>query len=241
MIPPAVIIAGGTATRLRPITERIPKAMLPVAGKPFIEHQLSLLRKNGIQKVVICSGYLSRQIEDFVKDGFEFGLKVVFSQDGDKLLGTGGTVKKALHLLQEEFFIMYGDSYLTADFTKIYEYFRNQGKLGLMTVFRNLNAWDNSNIIFHNGRITLYDKENRTPDMTYIDYGLGILRKSAFEPFSNKEIFDLSELYQDIILKDKMAGYEVLERFYEIGSLEGLTETEKYISQRLQQEKNNAQ
>ena len=228
-MPSVVILAGGVATRLRSITETIPKAMLTVAGEPFIAHQLLLLKKNGIKKAVICSGYLSKQIEDFVGNGSEFDLSVTFSIDGEKLLGTGGAVKKALPLLEDEFFVMYGDSYLTVNFKHVYDYFLTSPSMGLMTVFKNHNAWDNSNIVFKDGKIITYDKKNKIEDMDYIDYGLGILKRSAFDAMGSKEVFDLSELYQDIIAKKQMSGYEVPERFYEIGSKSGLAETEKYI------------
>ena len=229
MMPSVVILAGGIATRLRPITETVPKALLMVAGKPFIAHQLSLLKNNGIKKVVICSGYLSQQLENYVGDGSKFGLTVIFSVDGEKLLGTGGAVKKALPLLEEEFFVMYGDSYLTVDFRDVYDYFSTQQSMGLMTVLKNHNAWDKSNIVFKEHRIIIYDKKNKAEGMDYIDYGLGILRKQAFDVMASKDIFDLSELYQDIISKGQMSGHEVLERFYEIGSISGLAETESYI------------
>ena len=229
-MPSVVLLAGGVATRLRPITETIPKALLTVAEEPFIAHQLRLLSKNGIKKVVICSGYLSNQIENFVGDGSKFGLSITFSIDGERLLGTGGTIKKALPLLEEEFFVMYGDSYLTVNFKDIYDSFLpHTTSLGLMTVFKNHNAWDNSNIVFEGGHIVVYDKKNKIKGMDYIDYGLGILKKRAFDAMADKEVFDLSTIYQDIILKKLMCGYEVSERFYEIGSLSGLAETEKYI------------
>ena len=229
MMPSVVIIAGGAATRLLPITGTIPKAMLTVAGKPFIAHQLFLLQKNGIKKVVICSGYLSKQIENFVGDGNKFGLSVIFSVDGEKLLGTGGAVKKALPLLDDNFFVMYGDSYLTVNFKDVFNYFLTQQKMGLMTVFKNRDTWDNSNIVFKSGRIIIYDKKNKTKEMECIDYGLGILKKSAFDAMAGRDVFDLSELYQDMISKGQMCGYEVSERFYEIGSVNGLAKTERFI------------
>jgi N-acetyl-alpha-D-muramate 1-phosphate uridylyltransferase len=236
MMPTVVILAGGVATRLRPITETIPKALLAVAGEPFIAHQLLLLRKNGIKKVVICSGYLSKQIEDFVGDGSRFGLSVTYSVDGEKLLGTGGAIKKALPLLEDEFFVMYGDSYLTVNFKHVYDSFISSLSMGLMTVFKNYNAWDNSNIVFEGGKIITYDKKHKIKGMDYIDYGLGILKKPAFDAMAAREVFDLSELYQDIISKDQMSGYEVPERFYEIGSLSGLAEMERYILNSKKQE-----
>ena len=229
MMPSVVILAGGVAKRLRPITETIPKAMLTVAGEPFVAHQLRLLQKNGIRKAVICSGYLSRQIEDFVGNGSQFGLSVTFSIDGEKLLGTGGALKKALPLLGEDFFVMYGDSYLTVDLKRVYEYFLTQSSLGLMTVIKNCNAWDNSNIVFAGGRIIAYDKKRNIPKMDYIDYGLGILKKAAFVGMGQREIFDLSELYQGLITQKQICGYEVIQRFYEIGSMSGLKETEAYL------------
>lgn len=228
-MPPVVILAGGTATRLRPITETIPKALVTVAGEPFIAHQLYLLKKNGINKVVICTGHLGEQIEAFVGDGSKFSLSVKFSADGEKLLGTGGAVKKALPLLGDTFFVMYGDSYLTVNFKSVYDSFMTSTGIGLMTVFKNHNSWDSSNIVFQNGKIVTYDKKSKIKGMDYIDYGLGIFKKKAFDAMAEREVFDLSELYQDIISRKQMYGYEVPERFYEIGKMSGLAETENYI------------
>jgi len=229
MMPAIAILVGGYATRLYPVTRTIPKAMLMVAGKPFIAHQLALLKNNGITQVVICSGYLSEQIEDFVGDGKQFGLSVRFSIDGDKLRGTGGAIKKALPLLTDSFFVMYGDSYLNIDYKAISDFFQSQNKEGLMTIIRNKDAWDKSNIVFKDGRIITYDKQTKTSDMEYTDYGLGIVRKSAFDETGSKEIFDLAEVYQSLIAKEQMIGYEIKNRFYEIGSAQGLAETEDYI------------
>jgi len=228
-MPSVVILAGGTATRLRPITETIAKSMVEVAGKPFIAHQMALLKSNGISDVVICSGHLSHQIESFVGDGSDFGLSVRYSNDGEKLLGTGGAVKKALNLLGEEFFVMYGDSYLTVDFKEVYKIFTTSQKTGVMTVLKNADAWDKSNIVYHQGKIIAYDKKNKLTGMNFIDYGLSMLKKEAFVSMNTREAFDLSEVLQNLISQNQMAGFEVKERFYEIGSLNGLTETEKYI------------
>lgn len=229
MMPPVVLLVGGYARRLYPVTKTIPKAMLAVAGKPFISHQLALLKKNGIPRVVICLGYLSEQIMDFVGYGKEFGLSVDYSFDGKKLLGTGGAIKKALPSLGDIFFVMYGDSYLTVDFKAVYDFFISQNKQGLMTVLKNRDAWDKSNIVFKNGKIINYSKTEKTADMDYVDYGLSMLRKTAFDDASKSEVFDLAELYQSLLSNGQMAGYEVNSRFYEIGSTQGLAETEEYL------------
>lgn len=230
MIRQLVLLAGGKATRLRPVTETIPKSMLEVAGRPFIAHQLELIRNNGIEKVLICASFLGEQIEDYAGDGSKFGLSVEYSFDGDELLGTGGAIKNALKKLDEQFFVMYGDSYLITDFKDINEYFFAQNKPALMTVYRNEGKWDNSNVQFENGVLLKYDKVNRTSDMRHIDYGLGILSKTAFESFSDKRVFDLSEVYVKLLANGQLAGYEVNERFYEIGSFAGLEETDAYLT-----------
>lgn len=225
-----LLLAGGKATRLRPVTETIPKSLLEVAGRPFIEHQLELIKKNGIKRVLICASFLGEQIREYIGNGERFGIEVEYSFDGDRLLGTGGAIKKALSLLDESFFVMYGDSYLNTDFRVINEYFFRQNKSGLMTVYQNEGKWDSSNVQFEKGRIVVYDKTNKNDKMKYIDYGLGILTRRAFDRFAERDEFDLSEVYQSLIESDELAGFEVLERFYEIGSFEGLKETSQFLS-----------
>jgi len=229
---PAAILAGGLATRLYPVTKDVPKALLDVGGRPFVDRQLELLKRKGISDVVICLGYKGEQISDHVGDGGRFGLSVKYSFDGDKLLGTGGALRKALPLLGDVFWVMYGDSYLDTDFKAIYDHYNSEGnsKSGLMTVFRNENAWDRSNIIYTQGKIVKYDKENTCPEMKYIDYGLAILRKDAFEGIREGEHIDLVDIYIKLIAGDNMAAYEVKERFYEIGSQKGLEETRERLA-----------
>lgn len=233
MISKLVLLAGGKATRLRPVTETIPKSLLEVAGKPFIDHQLELIKRNNITQVVICVSYLGGQVRDFAGDGSRYGLKIDYSFDGDTLLGTGGTIKYALDLLDDKFFVMYGDSYLTADFKIISDYFLTGDKSGLMTVFKNKGKWDKSNIDFRDGKIINYDKSIENKNMEYIDYGLGILTKRAFEDFKNDKVFDLEAVYKNLLRKEELLGYEVSERFYEIGSFRGLEETQAFLENKM--------
>jgi NDP-sugar pyrophosphorylase family protein len=230
LIRQLILLAGGKATRLRPVTETIPKSMLEVAGKPFIAHQLELAKSKGIDKIMLCASYLGEMIEQYAGDGSKFGVELEYSFDGDELLGTGGAVMKALEKVQGEFFVMYGDSYLNTDFESINEYFFSQDKPALMTVFRNDGKWDKSNVCYRDGRIITYDKVNRTPDMQYIDYGLGILSEKCFTEFRTRRVFDLAEVYSRLLEKNELAGFEVNERFYEIGSFEGLKETSDYLT-----------
>ena len=226
------ILAGGLATRLRPITETIPKALVDVAGLPFIARQLDYLRAQGISKVVLCTGYLGEMIEHVVGDGSAFGVEVTYSPDGPTLLGTGGAIMQALPQLGDSFFLLYGDSYLPIDFSKVETAFHQSGKTGLMTVLNNGNQWDKSNVLFHNGQLIEYNKKTPKPEMRYIDYGLGVLQASAFVNYKAGEIFDLADLYHELSVKNDLAGYEVDERFYEIGSHSGLKEAETYFHER---------
>ena len=206
---PVAILAGGLATRLRPITEKIPKSLVPVAGKPFLAHQLELLHARGIRHAVLCIGYLGEMIQRDFGDGKAFGVRLDYSFDGPKLLGTGGAIKRALPLLGDEFFVLYGDSYLPVEYRPIAEFFRRSGKLGLMTVYRNEGRYDTSNVVFHDGEIAVYDKKNRPPEMRHIDYGLSLFKASVFESYSAGQPFDLAEVMGKLVREKQLAGYEV--------------------------------
>jgi NDP-sugar pyrophosphorylase family protein len=228
MMLPVAILAGGLATRLYPLTENKPKALIEIERQPFIVHQLNLLRRHGIERVVLCVGYLGKMIQESVGDGSRFRIQVEYSYDGPYLLGTGGSLKKALPLLGEAFFVLYGDSYLDCDYDAIQLAFIKSGKSALMTVFRNENMWDKSNVIYENNTIIDFDKKNPTPEMKYIDYGLGVLRRSVFKKFKKNEA-DLADIYKYLISRNDLAGCEVKQRFYEIGSKKGLEETNNYL------------
>ena len=226
---PVAILAGGLATRLHPITQTIPKSLVEVAGIPFIVRQLDYLQRQGITDVILCIGYLGEQVKALVGDGSSFGLKVTYSWDGPKVMGTGGALRLALPLLGEQFFVFYGDSYLPIDFRKVEEGFRHSGKPALMTVLRNEDLWDKSNVLFRNSSLIEYNKMIPSPEMAYIDYGLGIFSAVALKDVPFNEPFDLADIYNSLSVQGDLAGYEVFKRFYEIGSLKGLEETVKYF------------
>jgi NDP-sugar pyrophosphorylase family protein len=227
---PIAILAGGLATRLRPITGTIPKALVDIAGAPFLGHQLRLLSQRGIERVVLCVGYLGEQVRGYAGDGSAFGLHVDYSFDGPRLLGTAGAIRQALPLLGEDFFAIYGDSYLPCDYGEAARTFLESGKPGLMTVFRNEGRWDRSNVEYADGRILAYDKANRTPRMRHIDYGLGVFRRGAFDTVPPDQPCDLAAVYQDLLQRGELAAWEARERFYEIGSPEGIRELTEFLS-----------
>lgn len=231
---PVAILAGGLATRLRPLTEKIPKVLLPVAGKPFLAHQLELLKAQGVRKVVLCLGYLGESVQKEFGDGKAIGIQLDYAFDGPKLLGTGGAIRQALPRLGKTFIVMYGDSYLTVPFRPIAEFFKKSGKRGLMTVYRNEGLYDTSNVVFRDGEIIVYDKKRRLPEMRHIDYGMSMFHSSVFEERPAGVAFDLSEVMQTLVASGQLAGFEVAERFYEIGSPAGLAELERLLSAKRQ-------
>ena len=226
---PVAVLAGGMATRLRPITEKIPKSLVEGTGRPFLAHQLDLLRSRGITRVVLCVGYLGEMIQREFRDGSAHGVRIDYSFDGPVLLGTGGAVRQALPLLGERFFVLYGDSYLPTDYRPIAEFFERSGKLGLMTVYRNEGQYDTSNVVFGDGEIRVYDKKRRLPEMHHIDYGLSLFRAAAFDEYPVGAKFDLADLMGHLVARRELAGYEVPERFYEIGSPAGLAELDALL------------
>ena len=229
-LPMVVILAGGLATRLRPVTERIPKSLVDVNGEPFIAHQLRLLRRNGAHRIVVCAGYLGEQIQSAVGDGSSYGVSVLYSFDGPVPLGTGGALRAASSLLGESFLVVYGDSYLDCDYRGAWKAFADAGTAGLMSIYRNDGQWDSSNVEFDGRRIVAYDKTERSPRMRYIDYGLGIFRHAALERVPESSPFDLATLYQMLLRDGQLAAWIADRRFYEVGSFAGLEETRAYIA-----------
>ena len=226
---PVAILAGGLASRLRPITETIPKALVEVAGKPFILRQLDYLRGQGVSRVVLCVGFLGEQIEAVVGDGAACGLSVSYSQDWPTLMGPGGALRQALPLLDSQFLVLYGDSYLPIDFASVERAFLNSGKPALMTVQRNADQWDKSNVLFEDNAIVEYNKRAPTPSMRHIDYGLGAISAQVLADENTTGPFDLADIYHRLSLSGQLAGYEVHERFYEIGSHQGLAEAANFF------------
>jgi MurNAc alpha-1-phosphate uridylyltransferase len=227
--PVVAILAGGLATRLLPATATIPKSMLMIAGEPFIAHQLRMLSRQGLSNVVICGGHLMEQIEGFVGDGAQFGSRVRYSSDGVRLLGTGVAIRHALPLLGARFFVLYGDSYLTAPMVPVLHAFLSCGQRALMTVLRNRGQWDASNVEFAAGRIVRYDKQAAWVSMEHIDYGLSIFSEEIFRCWPEGSVFCLSALQSNLVARDEMAAFEVHERFYEIGSAHGWMETDAFL------------
>jgi len=226
---PVAILAGGLATRLRPATDTIPKALLTVAGEPFLVHQLRLLRSQGFRKIVICGGHLGELIEAKIGNGKRLGLQIDYSFDGPTLLGTGGALKGAISRLGEQFLLIYGDSYMPVDYFAIIEAFVRSGKPALMTVFKNEGRWDASNVWLEAGKIRRYDKKMRMAEMRHIDYGIAVLNAAVFASFPDNQPFDLADVYARLVSQNQMVAYEVKQRFYEIGSPEGLAELDSLL------------
>jgi NDP-sugar pyrophosphorylase family protein len=224
------ILAGGLGTRLRPLTSEVPKALIPIGGKPFLHHQIELLKRQGIRDIVLCVGHLAEKVQDYFGDGRWLGVRIKYSEEKGSLLGTAGAIKKAEPLLGDDFFLMYGDSYLMIDYQEIMRYFRRFHRLGLMVVWKNLDRLDRSNVSAKGNLVTAYNKDQKSSDMVYINYGLSVLRKEALVFIPPGRPFSQEEFYQILIDRRELLAFEVGQRFYEIGSPRGLEEFEMLVA-----------
>jgi len=224
-----VILCGGLATRLGNLTKAIPKSMIEIEGKPFLEYQIENVKKHSIEDIILCVGHLSEKIKDYFGNGEQFGVNIKYSDDGDKPLGPIGAVKNAEALVEDVFFIMYGDSYLSVDFQKVYSYFMENNKLGLIVVYKNFDKYDKSNLVIEDNMVVGYGKKDRTKDMIYIDYGTSIIRKKALINVPKNTIYSTGEFFSNLIKKEELLAFEADERFYHIGNPDALEEFRNFI------------
>ena len=230
-----VVLAGGLGTRIRSVSGGAPKALVPVLGVPFVDRQLGRLAAEGVERVVLAIGHGGELVRRHLGDGARLGVSVSYVDEGDDPRGTGGALRLALDrgALEPEFYVLYGDSYLLAPFAPVAAAFRASGLPALLSVHRNDDRWDRSNALYEDGRVVVYDKSRRDPRaerFRWIDYGLAVLSREAVARIPARTRFDLADLYHELSLAGLLGGYEVRERFYEIGSPEGLAELERFLA-----------
>ena len=225
---PVAILAGGLATRIKPISDSIPKSLIEINGKPFLEWQLQLLEKNKCESAIICVSHKSEMIEEFIRKREKSNLEVRFSSDGEKQLGTGGALIKAKNLLGTAFMVLYGDSYLPVNFSEIADCFLKSNKLGLMTVMKNDLQSEPSNVVFINGYVQKYNKNSPEEAMDFIDFGLTVFKSAVFDTYPLNESIDLSTIQSELAGRHELAGYQVDQRYYEVGSFQGIKDFENY-------------
>jgi len=225
----AVILAGGLGTRQRPLTETVPKVLIPVRGRPFVDYQLALLKKSGIDDFVFCIGHLGEKVQRHLGDGSAYGCNIRYSFDGPRLLGPAGALKRAVPLLQDRFFVTYGDAYLRAPYGEIMEILVSSEKLAVMSVYRNENRFGRSDVVVREGAVVQYDKKKRVEGMDWINYGVSALRKEALALVPEGEFCDEETFYGSLIKRKDLLAFEVKNRFYEIGTPASLAEFEAFI------------
>jgi len=226
----AVVLAGGLATRMRPRTLTLPKSMLEVAGRPFIDWQLEALARSGFARVTLCIGHLGEQLRERVGDGTAFGLAVDYSEDGPTLLGTAGALRRALHLLEPTFLVTYGDSYLPFDYSApLRDLDQHPEALGTMSVFENRGRWDASNTRVEGERVVSYEKGATSPDVTFIDYGAVALRREVVSALPEGAALGLDGVQADLARRGRLRALVARERFFEIGSEAGLAELDRKL------------
>lgn len=224
-----VILAGGAAMRLRPLTQSIPKIMIPIAGKLFLEYQIELLKNSQITDIVLCTCYLREKIKNYFGNGAGLGMNILYSEE-EYPLGTAGALRNAYPLLDDSFMLLDGDAYLPFKYDEIINEFRTGGKQGLMVVYKNNNRYDISNVAISGGLVTAYERQNKAPRMVYIHTGLSILCKKVLDLIPVNQFYQLDLLFHDLVKNGELLAYETHQRFYGIGSLSGLDEFKALVS-----------
>lgn len=227
---PVVLLAGGLGTRISAVSKTKPKSLIEVGGQPFMYWQLEYLRKNNVTEIILCLSTGADQIIEFIKKNQFPEMMISISLDGDLLLGTGGCIQKALPLLPNEFFVMYGDSFLNSNLSKVQETFQSSGKPGLMVVIQGTSSYEICNVKFREGQICEYSKSSTTSDFNYLDYGLSILTKQVFRTTEKITNFDLGVILSHLAIKGDLAAYEESNPYFEIGSPTGLDLLRKHLT-----------
>jgi MurNAc alpha-1-phosphate uridylyltransferase len=229
-----VVLAGGLGTRLGTVASNVPKALVPVAGRPFVEHQLELFRLHNLDQILFCTGHLGEMIERHVGDGSKFGVSAMYSREApESLLGTAGALVNALPQLAEEFLVIYGDSYLPTDLRAFVEWSRLSGSPAAMTVFHNAGQWDKSNVRVAGRKVVFYSKDAPVGECDFIDYGLSYFKRAVIESYFGSPLpLDLGFVHRQLVAKGLLDAFEVSERFYEVGTPKGVDELGKYLAER---------
>jgi len=230
-----LVLAGGLGTRMRPRTDTMPKALLPVAGRPFAERQVELLVDNGVDDIVFAVAYLGHMIQDTLGDGRRWGIGIRYVDEGDHRRGTGGATRLFVDsgLADDDFAVLYGDSYLPIDYQAVWDAYATADRPALMTVIRNHDRWDTSNAELAEGRVRYRKGAGPETGMTYIDYGLSVVSaRVVSERIPRDAVSDLAELFTDLGERGMLAGFEVYERFYEVGSESGIADLEDMLARR---------
>jgi NDP-sugar pyrophosphorylase family protein len=225
-LPPVIVLAGGLGTRLASLTGAVPKALVPVAGRPFLEHSLALLARAGARRVVLSIGHRGELIEAAFGDGAPLGLELEYVHDGPTLRGTAGAIRGALPLLGARFLVLYGDTYLRIDYASFAATHAAGGRAGTMSVLRHPGVLGTPNCVVEHGLVTTYDKRTPPAGAEWIDYGL-----LAFEAavFLEDGPADLGDVTAELAARRELAAFTAEQRFYEIGTPDALAETERFL------------
>ena len=230
---PIAILAGGLGTRVSDISRNNPKSMIEIHGKPFVYWQISNLIQQGYFEILMCIGHKGSIIQEYLEIQFKDKAQISYSFDGELQLGTGGSIKKALPMLGDEFMVLYGDSYLPICFSKVESTFKDSGRPALMTVYKNSNALSPSNVLIEQDKVIQYSKSHDQAILTYIDYGLNLFSKGVFETEIEGTTFDLGVIFRKLISEELLTAYEIKERYYEIGSPKGIVDFQDYLKGKL--------
>ena len=229
LVKQAIILAGGIGTRLRPLTYKIPKPMITLNNKPFLEYLIELLKENGIKEIILLLGYLPDKIKEYFGDGSNFGIKIRYSV-GDVSFETGKRIKNAEELLDDNFLLMYCDNYWSLNLKKLVKYHDNHNVLATVTIYTNKDNFTKNNMkVDDQGYVILYDKSRQEENLSGVDIGFFIINKKVLELMPDTNFSFEKEILSELIKKNQLAGYLTDHRYYSIGKIERLPITEKFL------------
>jgi len=237
-----VILAGGAGTRLRPLTKNIPKPMALVAGRPFLEYQIEMLRENGLTSLLFLIGYRGEQISSHFGDGKDFGVRITYSQEPEPL-GSGGALKLAYQKLESSFLLLYGDSYLSLDYRDFIQGFVDSKKKAAVGAYHYRDAGDRGDDARHNlcinknGVVLRFAQNSDDEDLNYVESGVMALKKEVIDLLPGKHANSLGEvLFPALIEQGDVVAYITDKRFYDIGTPARITRAEQYFNALKKQE-----
>ncbi len=223
-------MAGGLATRIRPLTNEIPKSLVSIEERPFLQYQIELLTCYGIKDIILCVSYMGKKIENCFGDGNKYNARIIYSYEKEKLLGTGGALKLAEKNLKENFFLIWGDSYVNLNYKEMHDFhLKNSDNFDVtIAIFYNIRNYDKSNIVYKSGKIKKYEK-NSTDKMKYIDAGVMVINKKLLLRIPPGKVFQIENLFTKLAKEEKIKPFLIKKRYYEVGSLKGLNQFTKFV------------
>ena len=216
----AFILAGGRGSRLRPLTDMMPKPLVPIQGKPVLDHLLDLFKKHGIQNIVLSVGYKAEQLKQYYQDGKHKGLSITYIEEQDPL-GTAGPLPLAQSLLKNTFVMSNADELKDIDLHDMYAFHKKNNALGTIALTRVENPSDYGVARIIDGQIKEFvEKPKTNPPSNLINAGLYILEHDVIAYVKKTPCSIERDVFPQLALEGKLFGYPFTGQWFDTGTPE---------------------